>query len=80
MKPFIQTLCLLLLLSYAIRSPAATIYSEDFSSPSKLNDSGATAELGPGGTYAYGTWLHGSGNRGSDALTLRGAGGPPSNK
>jgi predicted esterase len=41
-----------------------TIFSEDFSSPSKLSNSGATAELGNGGTYAYGTWVYANGNMG----------------
>lgn len=43
---------------------AVTVFSEDFSSPSKLNNSGATAELGNGGTYVYGTWVYAGGNMG----------------
>jgi arylsulfatase A-like enzyme len=50
---------------------AATIYSENFSSPSKNSNSGANGYLGTGGAgYNYngsfGTWLYNNGNMGID--------------
>jgi predicted esterase len=59
----------------------ATIYTEDFSSPSKLANSGATAELGNGGSYSYGTWVYSNGNSGiNDAATGDGSGSNTSNR
>ena len=59
----------------------ATIYTEDFSSPSKLGNSGATAELGNGGSYSYGTWVYSNGNSGiNDAATGDGSGSNASNR
>jgi predicted esterase len=47
-------------------SPAhgTTVFMENFSSPSKLSNNGATAELGNGGTYPYGTWIYANANMG----------------
>jgi hypothetical protein len=50
----ISASALSLLLSTSALSAADTTFTEDFSSPSKLANSGATAELGNGGSYSYG--------------------------
>ena len=39
-----------------IGTAAAPAYTEDFTGPAKLSNSGATAELGNGGSYSVGTW------------------------
>jgi predicted esterase len=43
---------------------SAPIYTEDFVAPRKLGNSGATAELGNGGSYAMETWVYSNGNAG----------------
>ena len=52
------------LLHGGIAAAAETVLSEDFSNPAKLGNSGATAELGNGGSYTLGTWVYSSGNGG----------------
>ena len=66
--------CVLLgMLFLGIPVYATTIYAEDFSSPAKLSNDGATAELGNGGSYALGTWIYATANMGIDD-PARGAG------
>lgn len=69
------------LLLSLLRMDAATIYEEDFTDPVKLGNSGASAELGNGGSYEKGTWVFSSGNSGVDtAATGDGSGSSPQNK
>jgi predicted esterase len=76
----ISATALSLLLSTSALSAADT-FTEDFSSPSKLANSGATAELGNGGSYSYGTWVYSNGNSGvDDAATGNGSGSDANNQ
>jgi predicted esterase len=58
-----------------------TTFVGDFSAPTKLANSGATAELGNGGSYSYGTWVYSNGNSGiNDPATGDGSGADTNNK
>jgi hypothetical protein len=45
---------------------AQAIIFEDFTSPAVINDSGASSELGNGGSYTFGSWVYNDGNMGID--------------
>lgn len=42
----------------------AQIINEDFSNPNTIQNSGATSELGNGGSYSFGSWVYNAGNMG----------------
>jgi len=63
MIKFMSTISAALLLGGTC-SAAETVYSEDFSNPAKLGNTGATAELGNSGSYVLGTWVYSTGNGG----------------
>ncbi|MGB0272053.1 MAG: Ig-like domain-containing protein [Opitutales bacterium] len=62
----LRSVWLLSLLVHTSSLTAATIYSEDFSSPSKYGHFSASSELSNGGSYSYGTWVFSDGNGGVD--------------
>ena len=58
----------------------AQIINEDFSSPTTIQNNGATSELGNGGSYSLGSWVYNAGNMGiNDAAEGDGSGVGSSN-
>ena len=66
-SPFRYILHILLATTWGSLSVlGSTSYTEDFSTPVKLGNTEARAELGNGGSYTYGTWVYSNGNGGID--------------